>query len=196
MHVQTPSGFTVFFTGLSGAGKSTIATALVTRLEQAGRVVSLLDGDAIRKHLTSELGFSRAHRELNVTRIGFVAAEVTRCGGAVVCAAIAPYDDARQSVRQMIERVGDFLLVYVATPLEVCERRDPKGLYVKARAGLIQEFTGVSDPYEPPADADLVIDTATISVDAAVDRVLARLVDRGLLDWPTIGRRVAGRGAQ
>jgi sulfate adenylyltransferase len=175
------TGFTVFLTGLSGAGKSTIANALVPRLEQMGRIVSLLDGDRVRQHLTSELGFSKAHRDLNVTRIGFVASEVTRCGGAVVCAVIAPYDEARRSVRRLIEPVGGFLLVHVATPIDVCEARDPKGLYAKARAGTLTQFTGVSDPYEPPADAELVIDTTNVSVDRAVQEILAALVVRGYL---------------
>lgn len=176
---STHTGFTVFFTGLSGSGKSTIANELIARLEQMGRVVSLLDGDLVRKHLTSELGFSKEHRDLNVRRVGFVAFELTRCGAAVICALIAPYDETRRSVRRMIEDVGGFLLVHLATPLEVCEARDPKGLYARARAGVLTQFTGVSDPYEPPADADLVIDTSTTPVGEAVDRVLAALSARG-----------------
>jgi sulfate adenylyltransferase len=171
----------VFFTGLSGAGKSTLADALAARLEGMGRIVSLLDGDVVRHHLTSELGFSKAHRDLNVTRIGFVAAEVTRCGGAAVCAVIAPYDEARRSVRAMIEAVGGFLLVHVATPLEVCEARDPKGLYAKARAGTLAQFTGISDPYETPSDAELVIDTTNTTVDRVVEEIFAALIVRGYL---------------
>jgi len=178
---STHTGFTIFFTGLSGAGKSTIATALMGRLEQRGRIVSLLDGDLIRQHLTSELGFSKEHRDLNVRRVGFVACEVTRCGGVVICALIAPYDEARRSVRRMIESVGGFLLVHLATPLAVCEARDPKGLYAKARAGVLTQFTGVSDPYETPKDAEVVIDTSTTSVDDAVDRILAALSTKGYL---------------
>jgi sulfate adenylyltransferase len=176
---STHTGFTIFLTGLSGAGKSTIANALAERLEGLGRVVSLLDGDRVRQHLTSGLGFSKEHRNLNVCRIGFVASEVTRCGGAVVCAVIAPYDEARRDVRRMIEDVGGFVLVHVSTPLAVCEARDPKGLYAKARAGTLAQFTGVSDPYETPTDAELTIDTSNVSVDAAVDRVLALVIARG-----------------
>jgi sulfate adenylyltransferase len=176
-------GFTVFFTGLSGAGKSTLAKVLRDRLlERNDREVVLFDGDVIRRQLSSELGFSKADRALNVQRIGFVASEVTRAGGAAVCAAIAPYDDPRREVRAAIERHGGYLLVHVATPLAVCEQRDPKGLYAKARAGLVTNFTGVSDPYEVPTDADLVVNTAEVSVDATVERLLAMLVARGYLE--------------
>ncbi|MBT8247286.1 MAG: bifunctional sulfate adenylyltransferase/adenylylsulfate kinase, partial [Acidimicrobiia bacterium] len=144
-------GFTVFFTGLSGSGKSTIANALMVKLlEMGGRPVTLLDGDLVRKHLSSELGFSKEHRDLNIQRIGWVASEITKNGGIALCAPIAPYDHTRQVVRSMIEPVGGFDLVHVATPLEVCEQRDRKGLYAKARAGEIKEFTGISDPYEEP----------------------------------------------
>lgn len=179
--VSWEKGFTVFFTGLPGAGKSTVAKALVARLEKMGRTVSLLDGDGVRQYLTPELGFSKEHRDRNVRRVGFVASEITRSGGAVVCALIAPYDEARQSVRRMIESVGGFHLVYLSTPLDVCEARDPKGLYAKARAGALAQFTGVSDPYEVPADAELVIDTSTTPVDEAVDRVLAALAAHGFV---------------
>ena len=144
-------GFSVLFTGLSGAGKSTIANALVAMLHEHGdRKVTLLDGDIVRKNLSSELGFSREHRDLNVRRIGFVAAEITRSGGIAVCAPIAPYAALRREVREMIEAVGGFVEVYVATPLDVCEARDRKGLYARARAGLITDFTGVDAPYEAP----------------------------------------------
>lgn len=173
-------GFTVFFTGLSGSGKSTIANLVrVKLLERTGRPVTLLDGDIVRQHLSSELGFSREHRDLNVRRIAFVASEITRHGGIAICAPIAPYDSVRQEARRAIEAVGGFVLVFVDTPLEVCEARDRKGLYAKARAGLIREFTGISDPYEPPADADLVIRTAEESAHDSADRILAYLEHHG-----------------
>lgn len=175
-------GFTVFLTGLSGSGKSTIARALRDRIvETTGRPVTLLDGDLVRQHLSSELGFSRAHRDLNVVRIGWVASEIVRHGGIAICSLIAPYDAARKQVRGMIEPLGGFLLVHVATPLEICEARDSKGLYAKARAGVLPNFTGVSDPYEAPADATLTIDTRHTSVDESCALVLARLTSEGYL---------------
>ena len=144
-------GVTIFFTGLSGSGKSTIANALITKfLETGGRPVTLLDGDLVRKHLSSELGFSKEHRDINIRRIGYVASEITKNGGIAICAPIAPYEATRQAVRQMIEPLGGFILVHVSTALEVCEQRDRKGLYAKARAGIVKEFTGISDPYEAP----------------------------------------------
>lgn len=177
-------GATVLLTGYSGSGKSTIARALCDALlERTDRTVTLLDGDLVRRLLSAELTFSREHRELNVRRIGYVAAEVTRHGGIAVCAPIAPYASTRADVRGMVEAVGGFLLVHVDTPLEVCEARDRKGLYAAARAGRIGSFTGVSDPYERPADADLRIDTATVPVPAAVVRILDALADRG---WVTV----------
>ena len=173
-------GVTVFFTGLSGAGKSTIANALMVKfLEMGGRPVTLLDGDIVRKHLSSELGFSREHRDVNIRRIGYVASEITKNGGIAICAPIAPYDSVRREVRQMIQPLGGFLLVHVDTPLGVCEERDRKGLYAKARAGIIKEFTGVSDPYEAPADADLVLDTTQLSPDQAAQQVLLHLEREG-----------------
>lgn len=176
-------GFTVFFTGLSGSGKSTVANALAARLaERPERRVTLLDGDLVRTHLSSELGFSRAHRDLNVTRIGFVAAEVTRHGGIAICAPIAPYQATRQRVRHMVSAAGRFVLVHVATPLAVCEARDRKGLYAKARAGLIAEFTGISDPYESPVDADVVIDTTTGTASEAAAEIVGYLQAEGLVD--------------
>jgi sulfate adenylyltransferase len=180
---RSRQGFTVFFTGLSGAGKSTIANILLVRLlADGGRPVTLLDGDLVRQHLTSELGFSKAHRDLNVQRIGFVASEITRHGGVAICAAIAPYDAARRKVRTMIEPAGGYLLVHVATPLEVCEDRDHKGLYAKARAGVLQQFTGISDPYEVPTDADIVLDGTKTSPDASAEQILSMLFARGYFD--------------
>jgi sulfate adenylyltransferase len=173
-------GFTVFFTGLSGAGKSTVANVLLVKLlEMGGRPVTLLDGDIVRKNLSSELGFSKQHRDLNIRRIGFVAAEITKNGGIALCAPIAPYDRTRREVRAEVEPGGGFVLVHVATPLEVCEGRDRKGLYAKARAGLIQEFTGISDPYEEPGDADLVLDTSKLSPEEAAQAVLLHLEREG-----------------
>jgi sulfate adenylyltransferase len=169
-------GFTVFFTGLSGAGKSTIANALLVKfLEMGGRPVTLLDGDIVRKNLSSELGFSREHRDINIRRIGFVASEITKNGGIAICAPIAPYDNVRKEVREMIEDVGGFVLVYVDTPLEVCEERDRKGLYAKARAGIIKEFTGISDPYEAPEDADVTLPTTELTPGQSAQEVLLHL---------------------
>ena len=175
-------GFTVFFTGFSGSGKSTVAKALAARLLEIGpRRVTLLDGDVVRRLLSSELTFSREHRDLNIRRIGFVAGEATRHGGIAICAPIAPYDSTRREVRAMVERVGSFVLVHVATPLDVCESRDRKGLYARARAGELKEFTGISDPYEVPDDAELTIDTSAGTIDDAVDTVLAYLRTAGYL---------------
>ena len=168
-------GVTVFFTGLSGSGKSTVAALLAVQLAEAGRSVTLLDGDVVRTHLSQGLGFSKADRETNIRRIGWVAAEVTKHGGVAVCAPIAPYAATRAAARQMVERYGRFVLVHVSTPLEVCEARDRKGLYAKARSGELTEFTGISDPYEVPLDADLVLDTSDMDVEDAVARVLTVL---------------------
>ncbi|WP_296753335.1 adenylyl-sulfate kinase [Thiobacillus sp.] len=175
-------GFTVFFTGLSGAGKSTLARALTARLmEMGGRSVTLLDGDIVRRHLSSELGFSKTHRDINVRRIGFVASEITKNRGIAVCAPIAPYRQTRRDVRAMIETVGGFVEIHVATPIETCESRDRKGLYAKARAGLIPEFTGVSDPYEVPEKPELAIDTTGLGIDEAVQQILLKLEHEGYL---------------
>lgn len=175
-------GFTVFFTGLSGSGKSTIARALTVRLmEMGGRRVSLLDGDIVRTNLSSELGFSKAHRDINIRRIGFVASEITKHGGTAICAPIAPYQATRRAVRAMIEEWGGFLEIHVSTAIEVCEQRDRKGLYAKARAGLIPEFTGVSDPYEVPENPELAIDTSRYSVDEAVQMIVLKLEHEGYL---------------
>ena len=168
-------GLTVFFTGLSGSGKSTLARALATRLAAAGRTVTLLDGDVVRTHLSAGLGFDRAARDANIRRIGYVAAEVTKHGGVAICAPIAPYEQARRDARAAVEQYGRFLLVHVATPLSVCEERDSKGLYARARAGELPGFTGVSDPYEPPDDAELRLDTSQVGLEEAVNRLMALL---------------------
>ena len=175
-------GYTVFFTGLSGSGKSTIANALMVKLlEHGGQRVTLLDGDHVRKNLSSELGFSKEHRDLNILRIGYVASEITKNGGVAICAPIAPYAETRRQVRELIEPLGGFIEVHVATPLEVCEERDRKGLYAKARAGIIKEFTGISDPYEEPVDPELRIDTQSLSPDLAAHQVLVKLESLGFL---------------
>jgi sulfate adenylyltransferase len=175
-------GLVIFLTGLSGSGKSTLARALRDALTERGqRTVSLLDGDLVRTLLSAGLTFSREDRDLNIARIGFVATEVARHGGIAICAPIAPYAQARQEVRRAVGEVGDFLLIHVATPAEVCEARDRKGLYAKARAGLIDHFTGVSDPYEEPDDADLVLDTSVLTRQEALDSVLRLLTDGGWL---------------
>ncbi|MEX0449326.1 bifunctional sulfate adenylyltransferase/adenylylsulfate kinase [Spiribacter sp. 221] len=177
-------GFTLFFTGLSGSGKSTIANAVMVKLmERGGRPVTLLDGDVVRKHLSSELGFSKEHRDLNIRRIGFVAAEITRNGGVAICAPIAPYAATRGAVREMAEGAnGGFIEIHVATPLEECERRDRKGLYAKARAGLIKGFTGIDDPYEAPKAPELRIDTTDCTVEEAAQKVLLKLESLGFID--------------
>jgi sulfate adenylyltransferase len=175
-------GLTVFFTGLSGSGKSTIASVLVTKfLEVGGRPVTLLDGDLVRKHLSSELGFSKEHRDLNIHRIGYVASEITKNGGIAICAPIAPYDSTRKHVRAMIEPVGGFIMVHLSTSVDVCERRDRKGLYAKARAGIIKEFTGISDPYEEPTDAEVVINTAELTPEEAAQEIILHLEREGFI---------------
>ncbi len=180
---RSQQGFTVFFTGLSGAGKSTIANVLqVKLLESGGRSLTVLDGDQVRKNLSSELGFSREHRDLNIRRIGYVASEITKAGGIAICAPIAPYDATRKQVRAMVEPHGGFVLVHLATSIETCEARDRKGLYAKARAGIVKEFTGVSDPYEEPADAEVVVDTAALSAHESADLILDYLRREGFLE--------------
>ena len=177
---RSKQGFTVFFTGLSGSGKSTIANALLVKLlESGGRPVTLLDGDHVRKHLSSELGFSKEHRDINIRRIGYVASEITKNGGTAICAPIAPYDSIRKEVRHMIEPHGGFILVHVATTLEECERRDRKGLYAKARAGILKQFTGISDPYEAPADASIAIQTEEMSPEEAAEHIVGFLRTEG-----------------
>jgi sulfate adenylyltransferase len=175
-------GVTIFFTGLSGSGKSTVAHVLLAKfLEMGGRPVTILDGDLVRKHLSSELGFSKAHRDINIRRIGYVASEITKNAGIAICAPIAPYDAVRKQVRQLIEPYGGFVLVHVATPLEICEQRDRKGLYAKARAGIVKEFTGISDPYEVPQDAEVVIDTTDLSPEEAAQEIILDLERQGFI---------------
>ena len=175
-------GLTIFFTGLSGSGKSTIANILLTKfLEVGGRPVTILDGDLVRKHLSSELGFSKEHRDINIRRIGYVASEITKNGGIAICAPIAPYDATRRHVRQLIEPFGGFILVHIATSVDVCEQRDRKGLYAKARAGILKEFTGISDPYEAPKDAEVVIDTAEATQEEAAQEIILHLEREGFI---------------
>ena len=175
-------GFTVFFTGLSGSGKSTIANALMVKLmEMGGRPVTLLDGDVVRKHLSSELGFSKEHRDINIKRIGYVASEITKNGGIAICAPIAPYTATRRAVREMIESYGAFIEVHVATSVEECEKRDRKGLYKLAREGKIKEFTGISDPYEIPSKAELVLQTEGLEVDHCAHQVILKLESMSLI---------------
>ncbi|MCW3783715.1 bifunctional sulfate adenylyltransferase/adenylylsulfate kinase [Defluviimonas salinarum] len=179
---RAKQGFTVFFTGLSGSGKSTIANALMVKLmEMGGRPTTLLDGDVVRKHLSSELGFSKEHRDLNIKRIGYVASEITKNGGIAICAPIAPYTATRRAVREMIEAFGAFIEVHVATSLEECERRDRKGLYKLAREGKIKEFTGVSDPYEEPQNPELKVETENVDVDNCAHQVILKLEQMGLI---------------
>ncbi len=175
-------GFTVFFTGLSGSGKSTVANALMVKLlEEGSRPVTLLDGDIVRKNLSSELTFSKEHRDLNIQRIGFVASEITKNGGIAICAPIAPYAATRRLVREMISPLGGFAEIYVSTPIEVCEKRDRKGLYAMARAGKIKGFTGIDDPYEVPENPEIVIDTGELTADLAAHRILLMLEKLGYI---------------
>jgi sulfate adenylyltransferase len=181
---RSKQGLTLFFTGLSGSGKSTLAKILYAKfIEAGGRPVTLLDGDVVRHNLSSELGFSKAHRDLNIRRIGFVASEITKNGGVAICAPIAPYGATRRDVRELIEQHGAFIEIHVATPLEVCESRDRKGLYAKARKGLIPEFTGVSDPYETPENPEIRIDTTSLSPAQAAQEVFLYLLREGYLDF-------------
>ncbi len=179
---RAQQGFTVLFTGFSGSGKSTIANALMVKLmEMGGRPVTLLDGDIVRKNLSSELGFSKEHRDLNIRRIGYVASEITKNGGIALCAPIAPYAATRRAVREEIEQYGAFVEVHVATPIEECERRDRKGLYRLAREGKIKEFTGISDPYDVPENPELRIDTQNVDVDTCAHQVILMLESMGLI---------------
>ena len=175
-------GFVIFFTGLPSSGKSTIANALLAKLNEDGtRPVTVLDGDGVRRHLSSELGFSREHRNLNVLRIGYVASLIAKSGGIAICAPIAPYEDIRRQAREIVEATGGFIEVHVATPVEVCEKRDRKGLYAKARAGLLANFTGVNDPYELPIQPDLRIDTEEYSPDQCAQQILLKIEALGYI---------------
>jgi sulfate adenylyltransferase len=176
-------GFTVFFTGLSGSGKSTMAKVLVSKfMELRTRPVTLLDGDIVRKNLSSELTFSDEHRNLNIVRIGFVASEITKNGGIAICAPIAPFEISRRQAREMISAVGGFVEVHVSTPLEICEERDRKGMYAKARAGLIKGYTGIDSPYEIPSDPELTIDTNELTPEEAAGEVLLYLSQKGYIE--------------
>ena len=176
-------GFTLFFTGLSGSGKSTIANGLLIKfLENGNRPVTLLDGDIVRTHLSSELGFSKKHRSLNVQRIGFVASEITKNGGIAICAPIAPYRHDRRINRELISRVGSFIEIYINTSLDKCEERDSKGLYKLAREGKIKEFTGISDPYEVPESPEITLNSdGSRSPKELVDEVYQILSKMGFL---------------
>lgn len=175
-------GFSIFFTGLSGSGKSTLANGLMVKLLEDGkRPVTLLDGDIVRTHLSSELGFSKEHRSINIQRIGYVASEITKNFGIAICAPIAPYQADRQAVRKMISHFGGFIEVYVNTSLEVCERRDVKGLYAKARQGIVKEFTGISDPYEEPQNAEIVINSESTDPEILVQDILLKIEQLGYI---------------
>lgn len=176
-------GCVVFFTGLSGSGKTTLADLLAKKLINIyGRDAEVLDGDQVRKLLCSELGFSKKHRNLNIKRIGYVASIIAKFNGIAICAAISPYDSSRKEVRRMVENnYGEFILVHLSTPLAVCERRDTKGLYKKARKGTIKQFTGISDPYEVPTDADIVINTEEWTKIGAIDYILKDLRTRKVI---------------
>ncbi len=177
---RSKQGFTIFITGLSGAGKSTLAKVLYVKfMEMRERPVTLLDGDIVRRNLSSELSFSKEHRNLNITRIGFVASEITKNGGIALCAPIAPYEESRRLNRELISKCGGYIEVYMATPFEICELRDRKGLYAKARAGKVKGVTGVSDPYNPPANPEITIDTTNVTPAEAAQDVLLYLAEQG-----------------
>ena len=178
----TERGLTIFFTGLSGSGKSTLANGLLVKfLEEGSRPVTLLDGDIVRTHLSSELGFSKEHRSLNVQRIGYVASEITKNGGIAICAPIAPYEADRRVNRELISPLGGFIEIHVNTSLEKCEERDVKGLYELARKGVIKEFTGISDPYEAPTDAEIVVNSSGTSPEELVDQIFVKIKKIGYI---------------
>ena len=175
-------GFTIFFTGLSGSGKSTLANGLLIKLlENGSRPVTLLDGDIVRTHLSSELGFSKEHRSLNVRRIGFVASEITKNKGIAICAPIAPYKKDRRFNRKLISKLGGYIEIYVSTSIDKCEERDVKGLYKLAREGVIKEFTGISDPYEAPENAEIIIDSSGIAPEKLVDQIYHKIKELGYI---------------
>ena len=176
-----PGGFTLWFTGLSGSGKTTIAHLVGPELDRRGLVVEYLDGDNVRTHLSKELGFSKEDRDTHIDRVGWVASRLTRQGGAVITAAISPYEATRRAAREMIEEVGAFVEVYVKASVEECARRDVKGLYEKAFKGEIKEFTGVSDPYEEPSNAEIVVDTEALSPEESAEQILGKLAELGLV---------------
>jgi sulfate adenylyltransferase len=179
---RSKQGFTIFFTGLSGSGKSTLAKVLVTKfMEMRDRPITLLDGDIVRKNLSSELTFTKEHRNLNITRIGFVASEITKNGGIAICAPIAPYEESRTRNRALISRYGGYIEVYLSTPLAVCEQRDRKGMYAKARAGIVKGFTGIDDPYEAPVNPELNIDTSTLTPEEGAQEILLYLAEQGYI---------------
>ena len=179
--MREQQGFTIWFTGLSGAGKSTIADIVIPELERRGRIVEPLDGDVVRTHLSRGLGFSKEDRDTNIERIGWVASRITRQGGVTVVSAISPYEETRQAARALVEEFGAFVCVHVHASVETCVRRDTKGLYAKAIAGEIKEFTGISDPYEEPLAPELTIATEGESPEASAERVVAYLEQRGLV---------------
>ena len=182
-------GFCIWFTGLSGSGKSTTAEVLTTLILERGRQITVLDGDVVRTHLSKGLGFSKEDRDTNIFRIGFVAGEITRHGGCVICAAISPYRSARNEVRKMVGS-DHFIEVFVDTPIIVCEQRDKKGLYDKARRGLITGFTGVDDPYEPPVDPEVTLDTVNYSAENNARTIIAFLEKQGFLQQIKSGNLV------
>ena len=176
-------GLTIFFTGLSGSGKSTLANGLVTRLlEQGSRPVTLLDGDIVRTHLSSELGFSKEHRSINVKRIGYVASEITKNRGIAICAPIAPYESDRNFNKELISQYGGYIEVFVSTPLDICEERDSKGLYALARKGVIKEFTGISDPYEQPENPDIIIDSSEEDPKILIEKIINKIKSLGYMN--------------
>ncbi len=172
-------GFTLWFTGLSGSGKSTIAHLVGPELDRRGLVVEYLDGDTVRTHLSKGLGFSKEDRDTNIERIGWVASRITRQGGAVIAAAISPYEETRRKARTLIEEFGPFVEVFVSASLDECARRDTNGLYAKAFAGEIKGFTGVDDPYEAPVNPEIVVDTESTEPEEAAAQVIAKLEELG-----------------
>lgn len=179
---DTERGLTIFFTGLSGSGKSTTANELYNRLSRIdSRTIIILDGDVIRKQISKDLGFTREDRETNIKRVGLMASEITKNGDIAICALIAPYENCRLFNRELINQFGNYVEVYFSTPLEVCESRDSKGLYAKARKGLIENFTGINDPYEVPERSEINIDTSAMTFDKVVEEILYYLRKNGLI---------------